>query len=228
LKKKRILLAQWTLFSFALLVMIFFTACRPAFERFQHLISELRDNVFIAESENYSVYILSGRREEPFIMDGHAGTMRDYTLITLEPKTCLQTHTFKAVINGTEYSGQFVAHPFAKSFSAEIAVAARGAHIALTVLCGGTEETLNAVSVLTENMISAEKAVEIAEKKLRDSIDMFRANGTLQCEIYVRLMANPIDNSGGYYWYVAFIGANQTIFAVLIEPVTMQILAIRD
>jgi len=197
-------------------------------EKYEHLISELRDNVFIAQSARYSVSIITGKREDPFIMDGHAGGMRDFTVITVDPAAGENTYAYRVTINGKEYAGKLLAHPFAKTYSADIQALSLDTEIALTITTDGQSETLTAKSVKTEQMISCEKAVEIAEKKLKNAIGGFRVNGVMNCEIYVRLMSNPIDNSGGYYWYVAFIGEDKTIYAALIEPVSMQVVAVRD
>ena len=210
------------------MVLIVCAACQPPIEKYGHLISELRDNVYTALSENYTVNIITGKREEPFMMDGHACGAQDFTLITIDPKAGEHTYTYRVKLNDVEYSGEFLAHPFARTYSADITAMACDTEIELTVTVNGSSETLAVKSVKTEQMIASEKAIEIAEKKLRGGIDSFRVGGVLTCEIYVRLMANPIDNSGGYYWYVAFIGENQAIYAVLIEPVNMQVVAIRN
>jgi len=100
--------------------------------------------------------------------------------------------------------------------------------IVLHLTYGTKEENISAKSVLTYQMIDYAKALEIAESKLRNSIEVFKQNGELQCEIFIRLISNSIDNAGGFHWYVAFIGSDQTVFAVLIEPITMQVVAIRN
>ncbi|MCL2796575.1 MAG: hypothetical protein FWD58_00760 [Firmicutes bacterium] len=211
-----------------LVCLLMLPACQPAMQRYGHLVSELRDNVYVAESANYSVQIITGKREDPFLMDGHAGATRDFTVITVTPKIGEHTFTYRVTLNGTEYAGTFLPHPFAATVSADIAVLSSDTAIEVSISAGGKSEALTAQSVKTEQMISADKAVEIAERKLKSCLDNFRADGALHCEIYVRLMANPIDNSGGYYWYVAFIGENQAIYAVLIDPVSMAVAAIRD
>jgi len=229
---KRILQALFLLpiLSFTFLFSIACTACDPPFSRLGHLVSELRDNIFIGTSDSFSVSIITGRREDPFIMDGVVGETRDFTLITLTPLTdTCGNFSFEVTIGGTQFKGDFLAHPFSNTISAEIQARALQTEIALTIKCSsGTQESLFAKSVLTEQMICAEEALKIAENKLRYSLETIKVNGELQAEIYIRLMANPIDNSGGYHWYVAFVASRDIIFAVLIEPISMQVVAIRN
>lgn len=227
--KKRL---QWIMLPAAVIILaalVFtFEACKSPIERYEHAISELRDNIYIAENDHYSVQIITGKREDPFVMDGHAGGVRDFTVVTLDPKAGAGDYSYRVTVNGTEYAGAFIPHPFARTYSADIEVLSADSEIALTVTSGPNSDDLTAKSVKTDNMITASKAVEIADKKLKNRIEGFRSGNVLSCEVYVRLIANPVDNSGGYHWYVAFIGENQAIYAVLIEPVSMQVVAIRD
>ncbi len=204
------------------------SGCQTAMERYDPVISELRDNIFLAASDSYSVNIITGKREEPFLMDGHAGGTREFTVITVSPKSGSAPYSYAAVINGTEYAGELTPHPFADTYSADIEAFSSDAEIAVTLTSGGNSEKLIAKTVKSEHMITADKAIEIAEKRLKSRVDGFRVNGMLNCEVYVRLLQNPIDNSGGYFWYVAFIGENQAVYAALIDPVSMEIAAIRD
>ncbi len=47
-------------------------------------------------------------------------------------------------------------------------------------------------------------------------------------EIYVRLIPNPVNAAGGYFWYVAFVDINKETVAVLIEPESLEIVAVRE
>ncbi|MCL2375440.1 MAG: hypothetical protein FWC82_02835 [Firmicutes bacterium] len=223
-------------FIAALTITILFTlsacvACAPPIERLLSQVSELRENIFIGESASFSVNIITGRREDPFLMDGHAGITRDFTLITITPKGegSEGTYTYTTTINGTQFKGEFVPHPFAATLSADLHIRANTSEIILIITnSAGVEENISAKSVVTAQMIDSLKALEMAESKLRNSLETFKSGGVLHAEIYIRLLANPIDNSGGFYWYVAFIGTCGTIFAVLIDPIEVQIVAVRN
>ena len=220
------LIAGWTLFF----------ACQPPIDRLGHLVTELRDNIFVGESSSFSVQAISGRREDPFLMDGNVGTTRDFTLFTLTPKgessdnLMAQTeYSVKVLMDGTSREGMFVPHPFSNTLSVEFDVRAINPEITVTILrAKEVVDSFNIYSVVSEQMIGYERALEIAEKKLRNSIEVFKVNGELNCEIYIRLIENQVDGSGGHHWYVAFVGSNQTIFAVLIDSISMEVVAIRN
>jgi len=236
-KRKIIKIASWVVVVCSLIAgWTLFFACQPSIERLGHLVTELRDNIFVGESTNFKVNAITGRREDPFLMDGIVGTTRDFTLFTLTPKgdsadnLMAQTeYSIKVLMDGVSREGVFVPHPFSNTLSVEFDVRATAPEITVTILrAKEVVDSFNINSVVTELMISAEKALEIAENKLRNSIEVFKVGGELQCEIYIRLIENQVDASGGHHWYVAFVGPNQTIFAALIDSISMEVVAIRN
>ena len=94
-------------------------------------------------------------------------------------------------------------------------------------MIAGEEQTLTLVNSVTEQPISAENALTAALSRLRDELKRFRSHGKLNCEIFVRLMENPIDGSGGYYWYVSFVGEDKSTVAVLLRGDTGAVAAVR-
>ena len=204
--------------------------CKTDMEKYGSNISELRRNVYEGGSENMQVTAITGVREDPYMIDGHCSGVRDFTVIKIVPKEFIagKIYTYVANIDGAEYTGEFRQHPFGKSFSADIQAACNASSITLSVSADGASEEFTLISVVTEDMISAEKALEIATGRLKSEVSSLTSGGRLCAEIYIRLMANPVDNSGAYHWYVAFVGESQITYAALIEPVTMEIVAVRD
>lgn len=220
------------MFAVAVCVFAFFLlcACKTDMEKYGSDVSELRRNVYEGASESMSVTAITGIREDPYVIDGHCAGVKEFTVIKIVPKEFIagKAYTFVAKFGDNEYTGEFAMHPFGKSFSADIAAECADASISLTVSSDGYEESFTLNSVVTEDMVSAEKALEIAASRLKKEVSSLCSGGRLCAEIYIRLMANPIDNSGEYHWYVAFVGESQQTYAALIHPVTMEIVAVRD
>lgn len=196
-------------------------------DKYYENISELRDCLFAAENADYKVSAISGKREEPYAIDGASGNKRDFTVITVTPASFESnlTYRYRAEINGETYEGDLLPHPFAQTLSADIPVAAKS-DFTVTV-SAKTEQSLEMKNAVTGELISAEKALTIALERMKNDIKRFKNKGGLNCEIYVRLMENPIDGSGGYFWYVAFIGAEKDAVAVLLKGDTGAVSAVR-
>lgn len=200
-----------------------FCACSEPFGKYGKYISEYRDNVYIGESESFSATAVTGYRENSFKIDGVSEQDKcNFLLVTVTPTEYDPSvaYTYSVTVNGVEYEGEFNKHPFENTYSFEVAEYVTESEILVYV----QQEAVTLTSILTEEYISAEKAFEIARSRLAKS-ELVRGG---DYEIYVRLIANPINASGGYFWYVAFVDTNQNTVAALIDPASMEIVAVRE
>lgn len=217
MKKIRFFVIMLVLLSVTCLI-----ACVGPMGKYEKSISEYRDNVFIGSCESFSAEAVSGYRETPFTIDGKSGAKADFCLVTITPADFDPTeeYKYKVTLNGVEYEGDFVKHPFENTYSFEIAARCNENSFVVTV----GEVNIELTSVKNENFILPEKAFEIALKRLSNCEIVKSGN----YEIYIRLIANPINAAGGYFWYVAFVDDEQETCGVLIEPETMEITAVRE
>lgn len=184
-------------------------------------VSEYRDNVFLGQSSNYTAEAVTGFRETPFEIDGVSTEKCDFCLVTIKPKAFDPTveYGYKFTYDNTDYEGKLNKHPFENTYSFEVPVWVKDGEFKVEI----DGESIQFSSVKTELFITPEKAYEIAAKRLSGN-EIYKGNN----EIYVRLISNPVNATGGYFWYVAFVDQNRETAAVLIEPETMEIIAVRE
>ena len=213
--KKRVLI-------FVLIVgMAMMVGCSSPYGKYQNKISEIRNHVFEGNCNNFTVSAVSGEREQPFEIDGEPGERIDFTVITIKPKIfdISSSYDYKLIYDGNEFTGEFVRHPFNETYSAEISLKITSDFI---LKVNGDECEITMQSIKTDNFISAKKAFDVAVEKLKSTIKQLD-----KYEIYIRLTKNPVNDSEGYYWYVAFVDGQNT-YAVLIEPETANIIASKE
>ena len=205
------------------------TGCATKIEKRDRNVSELRDELMIAESDKMKITLISGEREEPFSIDGKPGERVPFSVITIAPRGFSDDaeFTYAAYIGAEKVEGKFSRHPYKNTCSVELSARSSSA-ATVTVTGDGYVENFELKSVKTDDMISASVALETAEIRLKDRIKELVADGELGAEIYVRFTENPISGDGGYYWYVAFVPEKYTVYAVLIDPVTKEIAAVRE
>lgn len=211
-------------------VVFVFMACAGSSILDNPRLSELRSNVFIGQAEGYSVVAVTGIREHPFNIDGVSNAnMVEFTVITMTPEVFVfgNEYAFRVEINGTEFEGKMSLHPFNQTVSAEIAVWAADVNELAIHITGASSFVVNAVSVRCEDFICCDKAFEIAYERLGAAIND-RVSANNDYEIFIRLIENPVDASGGFRWYIAFVFQDGTTYAALIDPVSMEILAAKD
>jgi len=206
-------------------VVFILAACAPSIWQNPRL-SELRSNVFVGSADGYRVVAVTGIREEPFRIDGVSNAnMVYFTVITMTPEVFMfgNEYAFKVEIGGDEFEGTMTLHPFNQTISAEIAVLADVNELVIHIT-GSSSFVITARSVIEDNFICCDKAFSIAYDRLGGMINERAA----EYEIFIRLIENPVDASGGFRWYVAFVFVDGTTYAVLIDPITMEILAAKD
>lgn len=203
--------------------------CAPEIEKLDKNLSELRDELMTAASDRVKITLISGEREEPFVINGTPGERTPFTVVTITPSGFGDDAEFSYVVyDGAEKrEGRFYRHPYKNTYSAELNTRIVGS-AAVTVTSDGYAENFELKSVKTAETVSASVALETAEIRLKDSLKKLREDGELKAEIYVRFTENPISADGGYYWYVAFVPDKYTVYAALIDPVTKEIAAVRE
>lgn len=203
--------------------------CKSALQKREAELSELRDELMVAKTDRATVTLCSGIREDPFEIDGKSGNKTDFTVLTAVISDLGDDAivNYKLTAGEKIYDGTLTRHPFKSSYSAELGERVKGSAVA-TLSCGEYSETIELKTVFTGDEISADEALKIAEKRLKSRIDGMTDKNALNAEVYVRYLENPISSAGGYYWYVAFCPQKYEVYAVLIDPITREITAVRE
>lgn len=212
----------------ALVLSLAFFGCGGAIQKYDKNISELRDAVYTGCTENLEVTAVSGVHEQPFTPDGTAGSKKEFTVITVKPKEFAPNmlYGYAVTIGGTAYTGILTMHPFGDSYSAELDCRTKEPQLSLNIKLGAMSENVVLESVCEQDDIDADRALDTALGALKEELKPLKKTGGLDCEIYVRLIANPINADGGYYWYVAFVGKDT--YAALIDRKTAQVIGVKN
>lgn len=223
-KKVCVFLAAATAFLLTLTAV----GCGGTVAKYDSSISEIRDAVYEGAGDNFSVSAVSGLREDPFSADGKAEKKREFTVITVTPREFIpnKLYNYTVSINGNEFTGVMSMHPFGETYSVEIAARTHEAELNVNVKSGSVDETVALKNVVEDDDIDADKALDAAIKALQADLKPIRRGNSFDCEIYVRLIANPINAEGGYFWYVAFMGEKN--LAVLLNRKTAEVIAVKN
>ena len=86
------------LFGLAVVVLCCFclVGCgKSELDKYSSKISELREYLYSAANDDYRVTAISGVREDPYELNGLSCTKREFTVITVTPKTFAPNKTYK-------------------------------------------------------------------------------------------------------------------------------------
>lgn len=214
------------LVALLLLLPLFFafsSSCKKPTEYFDY-VSELRDDVFLAESDGFSLKIYSVTKETPYKTDGipRETTTRTeiYLVAPAGDKPCMLSFRIGEQEFGGDMSFDNVRGEY--YFSCTLNVAGQGS-IACSIDYGGQKLELNAISVVDGETLAPKRVLELvrnAEKELFDSLtDKYGFAG----EIYLRLLYEDAA-----YYYVGVIDRDMNVYAFLVNAKTGKILAKRQ
>ena len=189
-------------------------------------VSELRSDLFFGQSQNYSLKAGYGFKETPYHNDGNV-KQKEYSLtFRLEDKETDQLlYSLSMTVNSNVYSAEFKINPVTHALTAEIKIDdfnLKSFDVEISV--GSNKETVTMHSILPENTISYEKALDcLQEKQSKLLASYYDQNGVFNAEIHIRVLVKDQKP----YWYVG-LAKNKNLKALLIDGVSGEVLAIRE
>lgn len=211
------------LLTFCLLFLALFSACQKKIDYFDY-VSELRDNIFTAETEGYALRIYSVKKESPYAADGIpkevSARTEIYFLAPEGDKECQISFSVEEKTYGGEMSFDNVKAEYYYSCSLDISELKE---FPCKLRYGDSELTLTASSVKNEKTITPKSILNGLEKEESELFSSMTDKYGFAGEIYCRLI---FEESA--YYYVGIIDRSGNIQAFLINAETGKILAKRQ
>jgi len=199
------------------------TGCKKSVDYFSY-VSELRNNILLAEDENFSIKIYGVAKETPYVADGIPKEITTRTEIYFIAPEGNQNCTIAFTVDGKEYVGEMsfdnVKTEYFLSCTLDISTCKS---IPCTITYGDKHLELNALSVLKQDTLTPQDVLTIIQTQ---NIELFTAMTDkygFTGEIYIRLIYEDAP-----YYYVGIIDRNGTINAFLLNATSGKILAKRQ
>lgn len=212
---------------FALMLLLCISLCLFSCKkeiRYFDYVSELRSNVFLASSDEFSLRVYSIKKESPYSADGVPREINVRTELWLVAPSGEKECNLTFTVDGNPYGGE-MAYDNVKGeyyLACNLDTSALSA-VECNISYGEQEYTLTAKSVLSQDTLSPEtvlKNLVNAEAELFASMtDKYGFAG----EIYLRLIYEDSP-----YYYVGVIDRSGKINAFLINATSGKILAKRE
>ena len=205
------------------LTLLLLPACAKKIDYFSY-VSELRQNIFLAENEDFSLRVYSVAKESPYIADGIPREISHRTEVYLiapsGEKDCRLSFLFNEETYGGEMSYDNVKSEYYFSCTLDIS---KLTALDCTISYGETEITLNAKSVLNGDELSPKSILQYVQKENMDLFTNLTDKYGFSGEIYIRLIYE--ENA---YYYIGIIDRTGKIYAFLTNAKNGKILAKRE
>ena len=187
-------------------------------------VSELRDNVFIAQCDDVYLQIYSIVRETPYLADGIRRELSRFSEFHITAPAAYNRVDISFEINGKRYGGDTsydnVKSEYFYSCSVDLS---NEKSLPVKLNCGGKELSVNANSVITENTVTPKRALNALYRAEKDKIDGLTDKYGFAGEIRVRLIYEEAP-----YYYIGIIEKNGRVSAYLMNAENEKILAKRE
>lgn len=191
-------------------------------------LAEVRYNVFSAENDNFIATFMSGKRENPYIVNGICEDVVDFGMLTVKYKVedRPMVAQYKLKINEQEFTGNLEYNTYDGTLMVDInRTVDDDANIELTVITDKEEISITLTPKTKDLEITWRSALEIAINELGDTYQSYINKGKLNGEMYVKVITDLNGSFDTYYWYVSVVGYNGSTNGVIIDPHTGEVIA---
>ena len=192
-------------------------------------IAEVRKNMYVGETDNLKVSLISGLREKDYVINGFATELVEFGVLTFMFKTDValpETVNYVLTIGTTRHDGVLEQNPYDGSFVCDVKkVVDSNDVITAKIIAGEFVESVEVVSVLSGWNVDDVNALKLACSELKSELNDFVENDEFYAECYIKIINDPDVDKNNYFWYVNFVGRNGKNYAVVINPVSNEIMA---
>ena len=204
-----------------LLSLVLLAGCKGT-DYTKHL-SDVRSDLFAAETEDFSLTLSCITRETPYAADGTACNTQKLIEIAIKPSEDTDgSKSYRIELSGEPaISGELSYRTVKGDYFLSQGVSAPEGSVTVRLSDDGETTELTATSVKTEKTLSPEEALSVAVDAERELIGRMTAGNTFEGEFTVRLMRRSRN-----YYFVGITGKKENA-ALLIDAETGEVLARR-
>jgi len=206
-----------------LFLVVFFVGCVK--ENYASNLSEVHTAFFLGETEHYRVWLSSGMREEPYIMDGVSQNKVEFALLCIKPKenenrevACSVSINKKAQVLNLEQS------PFDNTLACDLGkIVNRVDTVFVSVSFMDKTEHTTLSPIFNEYKIKTDEAFEIVLKTLREHIKLDEDE---TFELYLKIIFSK-DTPTTQFWYGSILTSTGKESSCVIDTQSGEVLVCR-
>lgn len=194
---------------------------------FSKYVTELRQNIYYGETENYKVKCFYGFREAPFIIDGNKGDkVYGLTFRLLDKELISSSYTLNFKYKDFNFRTAFKLNEVSNALEAFIELKDFAENsFSIDVSSASFVENVTLSSIVDSKALDYKSALNKLYSSSPSLINNYcNDNGEFLGEIHMRIIVK--DNLS--YWYIGLVNEQGDLKALLMNANTGEVLAIRN
>ena len=214
-------------FCFSLLC--YMSGCSKKIEEvFKENLSELHNNYFVGQTENFNISLWSGIREEPYEMDGIKQNTTDFCILNVVPKNKgTETYglSYTIEINEETQNGEFEKSPYDSSLASDLKIKINDDDSIFVYLVYNAQTEIGKMTCISKDFsISQQQALDIAISNMQNELLELTDNNSESIEAYCKIISTD-KNLGVYFWFIDVVNKEGSHISLVIDTTTGEIVA---
>ena len=199
-----------------------FVGCKNLNTTLEDTISEIHNQTFFAQDDNFFVQVTSGQIEKDYALDGQKNELTNFVSIKVVAKQSYSTVYADFSLQNVKYSQPLEVSPIDDmTWSATIQDQVVEESLSLSVLADDGKFDYQLTKVQTGEIKPIDLLKQTFEKELMDCFD----GESFVCETTIRLVKSPDPNDQRYFWYAVVYKPDKTFFGLMADAVSGEVVA---
>lgn len=188
-------------------------------------VSETCTNYYVGQTNDFSVSLFSGEREENYKLDGVSTKLVPFSIISVKNVNNVKFSELQYTleVDGKTYDGALNQNPYDDSLEADVGISISPKSEVYVYLKFGEITQIATLECVFQNFsISYQTALDIAVDEVLAQKPELNKNLSFECFVQIlnKDMQNPM-----YFWLVNIVSSEGDMFNVIIDTTTGEILA---
>lgn len=192
-------------------------------------IAEVRHNLYVGETENIKVSLISGTREKDYVINGYCTEPVEFGVLTFTLKNDVvmpEVVNYVLTVGTTRYDGVLEKNPYDGTYVCDVKkIIDTTDVVSAKIIAGEFVDSVQISNVASGWNVNHENALKLACSELKKELNTLIENDKFCGECYIKILNDTELKENHYFWYVNFVSRHGKTFAVIIDPISNEIMA---
>lgn len=182
-------------------------------------ISEIQNNYYYFEDENYAISLIMGQRESEYSLNGVSTPLKNYCVLMIEQTNFEQINQVKIKINNQIFDINPILNPYNNNYVYDLETSFKS--ISNISVCIKDDNSFILENKTNNFRINALNSLNIAIKEKKENLKGWFIKNKFNGEVFIRII--KIKSLDLFEYQILFVSKNYQTIQCLVNPITKKI-----